>query len=868
MPSTRPPNSTRLPLVPLLAWLCVALPQPCAAAGVGKDDPPAQAQAGVADQSALEASSRVRLARVFAAFSSRAVRKDEPALADLDLALLLAQQAVELNPDDVWAWRALLGAASLGDQTDAEVEAARRKAVERIAALDPTDERIRVRRLLDSISLAPTAEERIAKYLKWLEPPQRDAIGSAVAARLALDLAILLKRTGDQAGFEKWLAEAVILDPAYPDAASMAAGYFRFATNDSAEEAELLLAALTANPLDLLPMRGFATHMLDRGAYRTAARFLGISASLSRTEFPIISYDQLLADLALATWASGRAQEADDIIRIRVQRMNEYFWGQLADSDPTLLADPVRLRSRRFPVPSSQLAVRTAILRDTGDTVGWKALVDDTYYSLDAEAENLLERSQSLPQPENTIAAAYLQAAFFAYWLGEDAAKGDEYKEKAASVLALTPEAEARFSAWSTLRSTESAQALAMFQALTDSDVATRLGTALAMIAAGQPREGAQLLLAIARETPGTLIGVDARSRLQRLLGTAIPPTDEVQRLEAVGASVPASFDQIFKEGASTLTFRIRLGSLPADATQSIPIFLEVTNSAPIPLAIDKFGPVQELVALQSSISVSGRNTSFNVPYMLISLNRALNIPSRTTLAVPIDLAYTDVGVAALQFLHQGCGIELRGIVNWETTSGGFRAGPFGDPAEAELMQIDGVRMTDEWMAAAIARAHSPQSAKELFDLVAVVGAAAQASVRMEELSPGRAALFASLWGALPSILGRLDPVSQAWVLFVMNDNVQEMKPALDVARSSSHPIVQLAYMVRRASVSNDPVIGTAISSGDAVIKRYGQIVQEMLLHDEALTRRDFALGTSGTAPASGTQAPGPGQPPAPSPQP
>jgi hypothetical protein len=823
-----------------------ALPPPASAASEAGAASPDRSPDRSSDRSAIEAVSKQRLARILAAFAARSLRKDELAVADIDLSTRLAQRAVELNPDDVWAWRILLGAISLGDPADAANDALRSTAIERIVRLDPNDEVMRLRRIIDVIAKAPTAEERFAKYEFFLAPEQRAAVGAAVAARLSRDYALLLRRTGDIAGFERRLADAAALDPSYPEAAALAAGYFRFATEDEAKQAELLLAALVANPLDPLPMRSFATTMLDRGAYRTAARFLGIAADLSRTEFPILAFDELLGDLALATWAAGRGREAEDLLRRRQTRMHEYARDQMARQDPSLLGNPELLRQQRFAIPSAQMAVRTAILRDVGDAATIANVVDGAFFSFDAEVEDLRKRLEGDPTLSESVASALLEAAFYAYWLGENAAKGDEYVAKADATIPLNEGAKARFAAWSALRSADPSTALPLFEAIEGNDTTVRLGRALASIAGGKPRDGARILLEIAQATPGTLIGIDARARLQRLLGTTLPQSELAAKLEAVGDSLPTSFDRLFVDGARPLTFRIRLGDIRRELLGPLPVQLEITNNTPLPLAIDALGPIRELVAMQATVNVAGRATSFDVPPMMIPIDRALSIPSRSTLVVPVDLAYTEIGVSTVQFVQQGYTVAIRGLLNWETSMGGFRAGPFGDNASADLLRVDGVRLSDEWVAAAMERARAPRAPSDLDDLLVLVHAATRAETKPETATEMQRTLFEGLWRDLPGILQSLDPYSLAWALFVFPDVAKGLEPALAAVQPSTDPTVRLSYLVRRVAGSGDPAIEAALQSGDERIAAYARLVKEMLLHDEEVTRRDFALGTSG----------------------
>ena len=111
----------------------------------------------------VTAAAQQGLARVFASYSGKVLRKDEVAVSDLELSLLLAQQSVELNPDNVFCWRALFNATLLSDGTNPEIESLRATAIKRILALDPGDEQMKLRRLAEVIERArPRKSEPLA----------------------------------------------------------------------------------------------------------------------------------------------------------------------------------------------------------------------------------------------------------------------------------------------------------------------------------------------------------------------------------------------------------------------------------------------------------------------------------------------------------------------------------------------------------------------------------------------------------------------------------------------------------------------------------------------------------------------------------
>ncbi len=876
-----------LPAMDAWADLQGVPPTPAAAPPAPEAPPaaPAPVQWSIAPQVAQ--ASKERLARILGLFSGKAIRRDEVAVADIELATILAEQAVEMSPDDPGAWRALLDATSLGDPTDPRVDQLRRSAVEQLVRLDPSDEVMRLRRLLDVLDRETTADGRIAKLETLLDPAHRETLGNSVAARLALDLAILYRRTGDLESFEKWLAEAATLDPAFPDAQAMAAGYFRFKAGDITKEAELLLASMMANPLDPMATRGFATILLDHGAYDSAARFLGLAAGIIKSDYPILDYDLLLADQAIALWASGRGDQGAELARGRQIKLAQFVRNRLAKEDPSVLADTERMKAIRFPVPSPLLAAQAAILRSQGDVNATKKAIDDLLFSLENEVEVAKEEAEKATDEAAKAdgmeeqAATLLQGAFVLLWLGEDTAKAKEWMAKAEAIRPLSEEAKQRFEAWLALRSAEPASAVALFEALTEDSQPVHVGRALAYFAVDRKRDAAKELLVAARLAPGTLLGVDARVRLAGLLGQPVPAEPDAAALDTLANGVPHEFDRMLTGDSRLISMRIRTSGQPRDVYEPIPISIEVTNSSPFPLAVGEAGPIRDLVTLQGSVSAVGRQP-IDVPYSIQSIGRTFVLQPRSTLAVPIDLAYTEVGLVTRPFPASGCSIVVRGILNWEPTVGAFKPGALGDRADSDIIRIDGVRFSADWLDATYDSLRAGVTPDNLVHLMAIAHAASRVAAAKQTIDPAWQTRFDQVWTVLADLMPHLDRWTQGWLLCALPDNIPPLEPTLDTVRGSSDKLVRLSYLIRRATQSVDPMVDSAIRSDDPEISRYGRIVKEMLLHEEEITKRDFNLGTSGAGqlqkplaggatppggePGTPPSAPPPTQPPAPPP--
>lgn len=856
-----------------IAVLCL-LAQPLFAQDPAQDpaqhpaQPPASPPAGVSppagaatpaplpplNRPELAKASSQRLARTMTTLAGKSIRKDQISVADLELSLALAENAVDLDPTNVWSWRALYWIASANDPADPRIQELRARALDHIVRLDRDDEVMRLRRLVDLIEREETADARIEKYLALLSKENVSILGKPVAARLALDLALLLRRTGDQAGFERWLAEAVTLDPAFPAAATMAAGYFRFATQDPVKEAELLVAAMMSNPLDRLAIRALASLLLSKGAYIGASRFMGICARMEHTEYPLITYDDLLSEQVLAQLANREFEAVDLAVRTRQKELNDYVRLEVTRADPSILGDTARLATQKLPVQQQQAAIRLAALRSIGEAARIDEARAALFESLDAaiqraarERENASDDAAREEAIQNE-ASTMLEAVFLGIWIGEDVERSRAYLTAVDAKVPISDLAKARFEAFATLRAGDAAKALELFNANDDKSALAQLGKALALEATGNKRDAAKELLAVWRAEPASLVGLDAKRRLELMLGAELKLDAEAPRVEAVAAAIPTSFDRMFVQNARVVRMRIRRGESPRNAFDPMPISIEITNESPVPLSIDPAGPLRDLMSAEMTVVASGQSSSVDLPPYMINIARTFAIKPRETLAIPFDIAYTDAGAFTTNTAAKGCGITLHAIVNWEPAAGGVRPGLFGDDAELGLLRIEGAPLTPEWLDATVAKMDNPTTDEDLFDFVAATYMAAEAERRPEAVPPEVKDHLAKVWPALTALLPRLDPVSQAWFVTVLPDSTPSLDTALESIRVSNDRLTRLMYLVRRATRSADPVVDAAIRSDDPTLARYGRLVKDMLFNEEERLRRDFNLsGGSGT---------------------
>jgi hypothetical protein len=200
-------------------------------------------------------------------------------------------------------------------------------------------------------------------------------------------------------------------------------------------------------------------------------------------------------------------------------------------------------------------------------------------------------------------------------------------------------------------------------------------------------------------------------------------------------------------------------------------------------------------------------------------------------------------------FVGSGATLAVRGLLNWEPTVGGFRPGPLGDRADANLIRIDGERVTREWVDETVQRAIGLPTPEDLVRLVALAQTAARARLVAGMPAEDRASLD-RVFPALADVMRRADRWTRAWLVAVLPDNLPELEPAIGPSRTSDDPIERMVYLIRRCGESADPVLDEAIRSSDPRISEFGRLIRASLQRDEARSRQDLNLAPSGPAPS------------------
>lgn len=725
---------------------------------IGAQPPAAAASAPLVPPTAEQfALYQERLARNLAQRARSMLQREYVFLGMLESGQSMLEVALGLAPDNPFLWRLALDYAVNLEDGSPQAQVLLGQALNKLGKLEPEDELIRLRRLLARVETKQTVEERVALYRQMLSPESVERIGRPVAARLAFDLALLLRRNGDQAGFEAELIHSLDLDPYFPEAAEFAAGYFRTTAPDAVAEAMALRQALLANPTREPAAIGLAELCLKSGAYRAAASILNVEASMLETNFPDLDFDAILTDLIIASWGSGDTLTAHAAAQKRQDALNRVFRQTLERQGTTLSVE--ERRKLAYPM-SLQLATTYAALVHAEKPESATGPVKGAQVS----AETTLKAMEQQSASSEEMARAMLEGAFVQLWLDGDLAFAREQIKNAVAIAPLSDTAQARFDGWLALRDGDAARAKQLLGPVAEQDVAARLGLALAEEKSGEVKAAARNLLEVARSNPAAAIGLWSRDRLRRLLATDVNVIKSAEDVERA-AQLPQDFLDLMSNTAGKILLRIQPRTANIAPWDPMIFDIEISNRSRWPLAITPDGPIADTATVTANVNVPGQRGTLP-PFALLALNRRFSIPPGESLKVPIDVSLTDASFAMRDDALSGAFVSIHPIVNWRTTDRGLEPGPLGVEAESPLIHVRGEKISVDWIEQAKTMLRDTSRAPDPERMAAVAGLLLRVSKEPAKYSPEERSALEGVPELLAEAALRLWPEARAWLIF------------------------------------------------------------------------------------------------------
>jgi len=823
---------------------------------------------------------RDRLARSLAARARVVLQREVIFLGVLRNSQALMKSALELAPDNPFIWRLAIDLAAMLEDGDAGADTWLSDGLAKLSKLEPDDEVLRLRRVMDAIDERQTAEARVEASKAMLTPAAIAQLGRRVAARVAFDLAALSRRTGDGQAFEKYLLFALELDPYFPEATETAAGYFRMNAPTVVDEVHAMRDATLANPSRSTVALGLAELCLQQGAYRAAASILDIAYRMQQTRGPDENVDALLSDFIIALWGTGRIDNAFSHAKQRTEQLDSAL---LQEIEKQGMATSAAERATVHLPPTPTLATTIAALSTAVDVKPSPIVVANAAFAFDTMIAQAKKRNAA-PQLAASLA---LDSAFVQLWLGWSVAKSmdamakqdaekpadesatklaatkqtDNSVEKAQSLIAaavayepLTDETRARFDGWIALRTRDAAKAKAILAPIAANDLASKLGLALACDELGETKEAARLLLEIARATPSTAVGLWSRSRLYQLIGATpviLPQAEEIE----TAAELPRGFLKLMNDGSASMLPRVTPREIEARPWDPLIFDIELTNRSAWPLSIGPDGPIKDSTTITASLNVPGEMPR-PPQIVLVSIDQKFVIDPGETLKIPVDISVTDASAALREDALSGAFISLHSIINWRTTSVGFEPSPYGIEVESPVVHVSGERLTREWVERVLTQLRDLNQVPNP-ENIALIASAIVRKAAFPALVPADAgALLDEAGPLLADAAKRLWPEARAWLIFACPkgkriDATPDSKDLLDmvaaggaetaatvpelealdaVLREDQSPLVRISWIAVRARRPEDLVLVQSLSSTDALTRGFAEDCKQWMI--------------------------------------
>lgn len=741
---------------------------------------------------------RVRLAATLTRYARGVLGTEPLSVQGLSAGTSFLIDATTLNPEAEESWRLLLDAAILTERNDL-IE----RALRAIVRLAPGDTVARLKRLWLAIDSAHTLEAKSDLIGRYLGDAHRDAIGPAVASRLAMRLALLHRRAGNVDQFHTWIDQSIKWDPANLEAISTKAGIQQHLEQaDPAAWAGVLLGLYRANPIDSATAAELGLYLLKHGAYRAAARMLLLARNIEEAAGRDAGSD-LDADLVVALWGAGEHEHAAKLLDERQRLLNELF-RMIAAEQSNDRASTLEVAQLTAPASPKLAAVRAMMAADAADPTVRSDAIGEAIRSFDH-----LDQLREADQVPAAARAANLQRLLWLL-LALDAAPGS-IEDTAHRIAAINPLDERAQSVFDVLTSPgmTAEDRVSTLRTLAKDSALARLKLAHLLASQGNQRGAASQLLALWRESPGSLLGLLAAHQLGQLIGVdELPMGETASSMSHTIDTLPDVFDRFPDEPSLAVSMRVTPRSKVVSAFDPVMIDFEIANHTAEPLTIGPMGPVRDLLLIQPTIDVPYYEMQPGSP-VLIDIGRGLQIPPHGQLDLSMDLRSTWVGTALDNHPLHGSVVNVEAVLNVRVATAPTSMtpspvpGPLGGEFATGEIRVDGQRVSDAWIDATLERLRGSTNSRDAVD-VAVLAHVVRGQDAIEGGSHITVRQANEIAAALSEVWPRLGPLSQAWLVSAL-PRVDRLASLWSLVESSTEPLVNRVALMRIVGEFDDP---------------------------------------------------------------
>jgi len=743
-----------------------------------------------------------------------------PGADDYRLAALGLRAAIRLAPDDLHLHRRLAEAQRAAGDFEDELETLRR-----IRVLDPDDTVTQLRLINQAIRSRQTVEDRLAGYDRVLGDAG-EGLDDAVRSRLALDAALLAREAGDERGFVTRLTRATQLDATNKPAAVLAARFALDRLDDPLARIEAMANVILADPVDAQAHLDLARELLAHGAYAGADRFLERASDILNRAGRRIS-PELRTDRIVIDWAMLGPEELfrqfDDATALERyvldQRQRAVDEGDLPEEEAPGPYVPRQWREQ------GRLAI--ALATDNADQTA-RAL--EALATLDNQRLEQIGESET-PEQEAAAERARLGAAALLRELWADAAQEDAGAQlnQLTTLGDLDDETVSLVRGWILLREGRLQEARATLEPLAPDNPRATAGLGVSFEAEGRAVDAARRYALLVRDAPGTLLGMWARERIERLLDQPVRQAAMASELDSYALALPRALDRMTRDPSTYVDLSIeharpRIGMLGRSE-----VVIRMRNTGVLPLAVGDEAPMNSRVLLVPVLRLSGAQVLDNLAPEVVSMATRLRLEPNESVEVVYWAGQGPAGRTLALVPALRATLRWRALQGFGTRADGtYAPGAMSMSASTELLQRTAPPEAQLAPPAIINRLRESDGEPRRRALAMVLWLLANGGNLPDE--DERFQLRTAMAEAVVDAWPELTPAERAWALLRTPDSlsVPEAGAIEEIAFETASPETLLALTISRGGAFPDRVLPLAAASEDDLVSAYARMRQRI----------------------------------------
>jgi len=762
------------------------------------------------------------------------------------LSRLLLNAALTLNKQDAELWR--MSAELARETSDRQTQAA---ALRAYCTLEPDDTAAQYQWITTRLMRAQTLEERTQLVQRLLGADSAGQLHPRVRSRLASYLASAAAEQGDGPAVQKYLKQAMELDPINPIAAELMYELASRRPTPAPVQGQVLITLLQAQPTAPSVRLLMARWLADQQAYQAATAQFEAASRLSGTPMQ----PDHARDWAAAMVAMGQADQAIEQINQQEATLRALLAQQRRAAEAQAAREAQESGVAPPPAPESQADLTgqqvlppevDAVRMMAAFALGRDTLLEATYARMKPEVlgdENAADPLRDLAWL-SVLTNRDLDAA--RDWLSAQPQPESKPESKPDAEPNAQPDAiVARIAGWLAWREGRLDEATALLRPIARTDGFAALGLAQVLAQAASPRDPERqgLLRAIALAEPMGLAGIAAAAQLVQLDDALDPSPGAVAVVDALRA-LPSRVAEPDLQRLPWIDAEIELGQQRYRQLDPMTATITLTNRSGMDLPIASEANGGHGIPALASLIITPRRVGQdvgNLPPLIVDLARQLVLEKGQTITMPVRLDRTGLAALIANIPTETINFSVMLVYDPRWVPGQVDAsGPLGEtattnPRQNWAMPATGLNV-ERWV--------SDVTGPDPLARLAAIARLAPIAPRLAENDDTRDSAQ-RIAQAINEQFPRLDPVMQAWtVRFIPpNDTGKVMfEPALTLAARSASRTVRLMHLHIHATEPDGAIINAGLRSDDDVIQAMAQAKQQQLRAQQAAEEAQAAV--------------------------